>query len=101
MTGPRDIFGRETRVGDTIAAGMSYGQSSVLRIGTVIGIKERDTNGSRQAWSVTVEWTHAGKSNPFYGSKKKTAIQIDSGYSYAKFVILPDGFTDEFPNQIG
>ena len=93
----KDVFGREVRPGDKVAVGMSYGQSSVLRVGEVLRIKESEDAYSRKKWSVRVKWTHNGDPhNGRYDVKESTILGQES-YTYAKFVILPEGFVEQFP----
>lgn len=98
MTKLTDIFGTEPKVGDKIAAGMSYGQSSVLRVGEIIGIKTKDAEYGNTNWSVRVKWTHNGSENQ-WGVKEST-ILVKSNYSYAKFVVLPPAYVAQFPDDI-
>lgn len=90
-----DIFGNIAVEGDKIAAGMSYGQSSVLRIGEIIGIKTKE-DGTH---SVRVKWTHNGSENYRWGVKESTILVRDH-YTYAKFVILPKDYVAKFPDDI-
>ena len=94
-----DIFGQPAHVGDKIAAGMSYGKSSVLRIGEIISIKETDDRYGRTKWSVRVKWTHNGSENYKWGVKEST-ILVHSHYTYAKFVVLPRDYVAQFPDDI-
>lgn len=95
----KDIFGNTAKVGDKIAAGMSYGKSSTLRIGEIIGIKETQDSYSRSKWSVRVKWTHNGSENYKYGVKESTIIVHDY-YMYAKFAVLPPEYVAQFPDDI-
>jgi hypothetical protein len=104
----KDVFGREVKVGDYIAAGMNYNRSSVLRVGKVIKIKERKESkysadpDKVTGWSVRVRWTHNGDKDPrwSYGEVEESTILGDVSYHYAKFVILPDGFAEQFPPDV-
>lgn len=94
----KDIFGREVKTGDKVAVGMSYGQSSVLRVGEVISIKEKVDDYYKQTkWSVRVKWTHNGSDKNNRWTVKESTILGNSSYNYAKLIILPEGFVDEFP----
>lgn len=100
MSNPKDIFGVEAKVGDKIAAGMSYGQSSVLRVGEIIKITESDKyNTGKPNYTIRVRWTHNGRSN-YRWDVKESNILIKSDYSYAKFVILDSGYVNKFPPDI-
>lgn len=106
----KDVFGRDLKVGDKIAAGMTYHRSSVLRIGEVTKIKERykpyygyGTDPKElMGWSVRVKWTHNGdKENRYKWSNiPDSTILGDVHYTYAKVVILPDGFVEQFPPDV-
>lgn len=93
-----DIFGVEPKVGDKIAAGMSYGQSSVLRVGEIIGIKDNAGKYSTTTWSMRVKWTHNGSEHQW--GVKESSILVKSNYSYAKFVILPAELVAQHPDDI-
>ena len=104
----KDVFGRDVKVGDKIAAGMNYNRSSVLRIGEVVKVTEKSTmrgyaehRHEVKKWTVRVRWTHNGSERPDgYGEVQESSILGDESYSYAKFVILPKGFVDQFPPDI-
>lgn len=97
MSDLRDIFGNEVKVGDKIAAGMSYGQSSVLRVGEIIAIKEKDDPYSRGRtdYSIRVRWTHNGSGSKY--DVKESSILIKAVYSYAKILVLPKDYVEKFP----
>lgn len=93
-----DVFGVVVNVGDKIAAGMSYGQSSVLRIGEVIGIKAKEDSYHRFQWSVRVRWTHNGHGSTY--DVRESTIIVRSNYSYAKLVKLPTEFVEQYPPDV-
>lgn len=93
-----DVFGVVANVGDKIAAGMSYGQSSVLRIGEIIGIKGKEDTRGNVRWSVRVRWTHNGHGSSY--DVRESTILIHSNYSYAKIVVLPKGFAEQYPEDV-
>lgn len=97
----KDIFGRPVQAGDKIAAGMSYGQSSVLRVGEVLYVKEKvdPHRPDHVKWSVRVRWTHNGAPTSRWEVKESTILG-DSLYRYAKILVLPEGFVDQFPSDI-
>lgn len=102
-----DIFGREVKAGDKVAVGMAYNRSSVLRVGEVLEVKEvEEERGYGEyahtitKWGVKVRWTHNGNPNSTYGEVKESTIRGDSTYSYAKLLVLPEGFVDEFPPDV-
>lgn len=99
MSELKDVFGNVANVGDKIAAGMSFGQSSVLRIGEIIGIKDKVDNYNRVTYSIRVRWTHNGSENYRWGVKESTIIVRDY-YTYAKFVVLPKDYVAQFPDDI-
>lgn len=94
-----DIFGVEPWVGCKIAAGMSLGQSSVLRIGEVIKITENDKyNTGKPNYTVRVKWTHNGSDHQW--GVKESNILIKPDHSYGKFVILETEYVNKFPPDI-
>ena len=99
---PEDIFGRTPQIGDYIAAGMSLGQSSVLRIGEIVDIKETRDSYSKEPtgnFGIRVRWRNNGRSE-YSWDVKDSRIKWEPGYSYAKFVILDKGFVEQFPADI-
>lgn len=99
----KDIFGQSVNVGDRVAVGMAYNRSSVLRVGEVVTIKERPASyGSGTVWRVTIKWTHDGDKRPNkrWGNPKVSTIKVESTYLYAKLVVLPPGYAEQFPPDI-
>jgi hypothetical protein len=103
----KDVFGRDVKVGDTIAAGMNLDRSSGLRVGKVIKVTERigkeysGRHGEVVGWTVRVRWTHNGdREGKGYRHVTESNILGAPHYYYAKFVILPEGFVDEFPPDV-
>lgn len=97
----KDIFDREVQVGDYIAAGMSLGHSSVLRVGRVLKITDT-LNWNKQPsgrQSVRVRWRNNGKSNSRYDVKDSNII-ADNGHSYAKVIILDPDFVEHYAPDI-
>lgn len=99
----KDIFGREVHPGDYVAAGMNLDRSSVLRIGRVVSIKDtldwQKKPTGRQ--SVRIKWRNNGdRSNKRYWEVKDSNILYDGSYTYAKVVILPPEFVEQFPADI-
>lgn len=95
-----DIFGQPVDVGDKVAVGMAFGRSSVLRIGEVLAVKEtEDPYYKRTKWSIRVKWTHNGPSDWSWDVREST-IKYESGFSYAKLVVLPRDFVEQFPPDI-
>ena len=98
-----DIFGQPVKVGDYIAAGMAFNRSSVLRVGIVTAIEEKPINkwsdNSSTYWSVKVRWTHNGKDSVSSWDVKESRIRIEPSYNYAKFVLLPSGYAEQFPED--
>lgn len=104
---PKDVFKRPLKIGDMIAAGMSYGQSSVLRVGEVVNIKASKPRYGREneaprKFSVRVKWRNNGDQNPRYqyGEVKDSNFIYEEGYSYAKFIILDRAFVEQYPADI-
>lgn len=101
---PKDVFKRPLQVGDYIAAGMSYGQSSVLRVGLVVGIKQsKSTHGSANPnkFSIRVRWRNNGDlSGRRYWEVKDSNILYQENYSYSKFMILDPAQVLPFPPDI-
>lgn len=104
MSELQDIFGTPVKEGDVIAAGMAYGKSSVLRVGVIIGIKEKvETRFGGATWtkySIRVRWTHNGADGQSYCPVKESTILYQSDYTYAKFVVLPNDYVNQFPSDI-
>jgi hypothetical protein len=99
MSNPKDIFGVEAKVGHKIAAGMSLGQSSVLRVGEVIKITENDKyNTGKPNYTLRVKWTHNG--SDYKWGVKESNILIKPEHSYAKFVVLDSRYVSLFPPDI-
>lgn len=94
----KDIFGVVVNVGDNIAAGMSYGQSSVLRVGEVIGIKCKEDSYHRFQWSVRVRWTHNGHGSTY--DVRESTILVRSNYSYAKLMKVPAELVSQYPPDV-
>jgi hypothetical protein len=104
---PKDVFKRPLQIGDMIAAGMSYGQSSVLRVGEVVNIKASKPRYGREneaprKFSVRVKWRNNGDQNPRYqyGEVKDSNFIYEEGHSYAKFIILDRAFVEQYPADI-
>lgn len=102
---PKDIFGRPLNIGDYIAAGMNYGQSSVLRIGEVINIKQSSSYGTPNPnkFSIRVRWRNNGDTTDRQWKRyevKDSTILWQANYSYAKFVILDKAFVNVYPADI-
>jgi hypothetical protein len=95
----KDIFGRPIKAGDKVAVGMSYGQSSVLRVGEVLYVREKvdEYRSDRVKWSVRVKWTHNGSPKSDRWTTRESTILGNSSYTYAKLIILPDDFVEQFP----
>lgn len=102
----KDIFGQYVNVGDRVAVGMAYNRSSVLRCGEVVSIKETPTYVNRMGeqqfkYSVRVRWTHDGGSPGKYGrAVKDSTILYESSHRFAKLMVLPKGFAEQFPSDI-
>lgn len=99
----KDVFGQDVYTGDRVAVGMAYNRSSVLRVGEVMAIKEvPDTYGNGVTWRVRVRWTHDGdkRENKRWGNPRESTIKVESNYYYAKLVVLPPGFAEQFPPDI-
>lgn len=98
-----DIFGQPVKVGDYVAAGMAYFRSSVLRVGVIIAIDEKPINKYRDDsptyWSVKIRWTHNGSQTNYGWDVKESRIRIEPGHNYAKFVLLPSGYAEQFPED--
>lgn len=101
---PKDIFGRPLNIGDYIAAGMNYGQSSVLRIGEVINVKQSSSYGTPNPnkFSIRVRWRNNGDTSTQWRryEVKDSTILWQAGYSYAKFLILDKAFVNVYPADI-
>lgn len=98
----KDVFGREVKAGDKVAVGMNLNQSSVLRIGEVLYVKEKPHPYREDGfkWSVRIKWTHDGSTDNNWRNVKESTILGETGYQFAKFVILPEGFVEQFPPDI-
>lgn len=105
---PKDVFKRHLQVGDYIAAGMNYGQSSVLRVGEVLNIKAskprygREDEHPRQ-FSVRVKWRNNGDQSVrtySWGEVKDSNFIYEEGHSYAKFMILDKAQVEQYPADI-
>lgn len=103
-----DIFGNTVHVGDTVAVGMSFGRSSVLRVGEVVSIKEKNLgfhqyhNEDHLKWTVRIRWTHNGSGNrKAYGEVKESNILHESTHTYAKLIVLPPGYAQRYPSDVG
>jgi len=88
----KDIFGQEVQVDDYVAAGMSLGQSSVLRVGRIVGIKETNSG-----FTVRVRWTHNGRGENRQWDVKESNILIKNIFAYAKIVKLSTEYVEQFP----
>lgn len=101
---PLDVFKRPLNIGDYIAAGMSHGQSSVLRIGEVINIKNSSSYGTvnPNKFSIRVRWRNNGDTSTQWRryEVKDSTILWQVGYSYAKFLILDKAFVSVYPADI-
>lgn len=99
----KDVFGQDVHVGDKVAVGMAYNRSSVLRVGEIEAINEKPRPYSNLVmWTVRVRWTHDGdkREHKTYGSPKVSTIKVESNYYYAKLVVLPPGYAEQFPPDI-
>lgn len=102
---PKDVFKRPLQINDYIAAGMSYGQSSVLRIGQVVNIKASKPRYGREEeaprkFSVRVAWRNNGNQTSNRWEVKDSNFIYEEGHSYAKFVILDRAFVEQYPADI-
>lgn len=102
---PKDVFKRPLQIGMYIAVGMTYGQSSVLRIGEVINIKNsKPSYGSPdpRKFSVRVRWRNNGNQDPRYQrwEVKDSNFIYEEGHNYAKFVIMDKALVESFPPDI-
>lgn len=104
---PKDVFKRPAQVGDYIAVGMSYGKSSVLRVGEIVSIKaSKPSYGEMpkvpRKFSVRVKWRNNGDQQVRYkwGEVKDSNFIYEEGHSYAKFMIVDKAQVEQFPADI-
>lgn len=102
---PKDVFKRPAQVGDMIAVGMSYGQSSVLRVGMIVGIKASKPRYGREdevprKFSVRVRWRNNGNQTSSRWEVKDSNFIYEEGHSYAKFILLDKNEVDQYPKDI-
>lgn len=98
----RDIFGQDVNVGDLVAVGMSYGQSSVLRCGEVLKITSKPaTYGKGMKYSIRIKWRNNGSPNKDGWSEiKDSTILHEDTHRFAKVMVLPPDFVNKFPPDL-